>query len=176
MRIIKQDFDQIIDSLSPLEAGWMDDTAEAIMARICSVPMKSEYDRSDIAALIDAEDGTAFQVSKFCVGLFLGFSKDKLEVELADRLGAGGTGIKRYHSDRDTYLDVLEALGLRDAMTARSQPHPCRNGADPKGERSHLYPGAPAPVRQITPGASLHAHRYQPDHRTARRPVAPPWW
>jgi hypothetical protein len=124
MRIIKQDFDQIIDSLSPLEAGWMDDTAEAIMARICSVPMKSEYDRSDIAALIDAEDGTAFQVSKFCVGLFLGFSKDKLEVELADRLGAGGTGIKRYHNDRDTYLDVLEELGLRDAMTATVNARP----------------------------------------------------
>lgn len=124
MRVIQQDFDQIIDSLSPLEADWMDDTAEEIMDRFSAVPMKREYDRADIADLIDAENGTAFQVSKFCIGLFLGFSKDKLEVELTDRLGAGGTGIKRYQKDRDTYLDVLEELGLRDAMTATVNAKP----------------------------------------------------
>lgn len=118
MRIIQQQLDLIIDSLSPLEAEWMDGTAEAIMARIGTIPVKAEYDRADIAALIDAKTGDAFAVSKFCVGLFLGFSKDKLEVELQDRLGSGGTGIQRYQRDREWYLDVLEELGLRDAMTA----------------------------------------------------------
>ncbi|MEM7665064.1 MAG: hypothetical protein AAF250_04345 [Pseudomonadota bacterium] len=102
----------------------MDDTAEAIMERIRSVPMKAEYDRSDIASLIDAENGTDFQVAKFCVGLFLGFSKDKLEVELTDRLGNGGSGIKRFQSDRENYLDVLEELGLIDAMTATVNAKP----------------------------------------------------
>lgn len=118
MRVIQQGFSQIIDSLSALEADWMDNTAEAIMDRIRAVPMKTEYNRADIESLIDAGNGNDFQVSKFCVGLFLGFSKDKLEVELTDRLGPGGTGVKRYQKDREGYLDVLEELGLRDAMTA----------------------------------------------------------
>lgn len=118
MRLIQQQFDDIIGSLSPLEADWMDDMAEAIMDRIRAVPVKPEYDRDDIAALIDASDGNGFQVSRFCVGLFLGYSKDKLEGELKERLGSGGSGIKRFQTDRDAFLDVLEEMGLRDAMTA----------------------------------------------------------
>ncbi|MEL6216984.1 MAG: DpnII family type II restriction endonuclease [Pseudomonadota bacterium] len=124
MKPVQQDFAEIIDSLSALEADWMDDMAEAIMARIQAVPVKPEYGRDDIAALVDAKDGTGFQVSRFCVGLFLGFSKDKLEVELADRLGPGGIGIKRYQIDREKFLDVLEELGLRDAMTATVNRQP----------------------------------------------------
>jgi hypothetical protein len=124
MRVIRQDFDQIIDSLSPLEANWMDDTARAIMERIRAVLVKPEYGRADIDALLDARTGDEFQVSLFCVGLFLGFSKDKLAVELKDRLGDAGTGIQRYKKDRETYLDVLEELGLRDAMTAAVNTKP----------------------------------------------------
>lgn len=96
----------------------MDDMAEAIMARIEALPPKAEYGREDIAALIEANDGIDFQVSRFCVGLFLGYSKDKLEGELGERLGPGGIGIKRFQNDRERFLDVLEELGLRDAMTA----------------------------------------------------------
>lgn len=118
MKPVQQQFDAIIDSLSPLEADWMDDMAEAIMDRIGAVPVKAEYDRNDIAALIEASDGNGFTVSRFCVGLFLGYSKDKLEGELTERLGKGGIGIKRFQSDRERYLDVLEELGLRDMMTA----------------------------------------------------------
>lgn len=118
MKPVQQRFDEIIGSLSPLEADWMDDMAEAIMARIRAVPIKPEYDRDDIAALIEADDGKGFQVSRFCVGLFLGYSKDKLEGELKERLGNGGSGIKRFQTDRDAFLDVLEEMGLRDAMTA----------------------------------------------------------
>ena len=118
MRPVKQIFSDIIDSLSPLEADWMDDMAQDIMARINAVPMKPEYGRDDIAALVEASDGSGFEVSRFCVGLFLGYSKDKLHGELAEKLGPGGIGIKRFQSDRETYLDVLEEIGLRDAMTA----------------------------------------------------------
>ena len=76
MRPVQQQFDVIIQSLSPLEADWMDDMAEAIMERIQAVPVKDEYGREDIAALVEAKDGTGFTVSRFCVGLFLGYSKD----------------------------------------------------------------------------------------------------
>ncbi|MCV6547313.1 MAG: hypothetical protein OIF56_08550 [Cohaesibacter sp.] len=117
MQIIHQSLKQLLDSLSPLEANWMDSTAEAIMDRILTVPQKGSFDRSDITNLINAEDGEGFTVSKFCVGSFLGYSKDKLETELTSRLGPGGTGIKRYKSDPERYLDVLEEMGLIDAMT-----------------------------------------------------------
>jgi hypothetical protein len=115
---VHQGFEEIIDSLSPLDVDWMDDVAEAIMVRIRSVEIKPEYSREDIAALVEARSGREFEVSRFCVGLFLGFSKDKLEVELKERLGEGGTGIKRYQKNREKFLDVLEEMGLRDAMTA----------------------------------------------------------
>ena len=124
MRPVQQQFDVIIQSLSPLEADWMDDMAEAIMERIQAVPVKDEYGREDIAALVEAKDGTGFTVSRFCVGLFLGYSKDKLEVELKDRLGDGGSGLKRFQSDRETFLDVLEDMGLRAAMTAMVNREP----------------------------------------------------
>lgn len=124
MRVVHQKFEQIIEGLSPLEAGWMDDMAEAIMERIENVPFQPEYGRNDVEALVSASSGEEFQVSKFCVGLFLGYSKDKLEVELKDRLGSGGTGVKRFQTDKETFLDVLEDLGLRDAMTATVNTKP----------------------------------------------------
>ncbi|WP_199823724.1 DpnII family type II restriction endonuclease [Labrenzia sp. OB1] len=102
----------------------MDDVAQSIMDRISTVEIKSEYTREDIASLIEAKSGPEFVVSRFCVGLFLGYSKDKLEVELKDRLGPGGTGINRYNKDRETYLNTLEELGLRDAMTATVNAKP----------------------------------------------------
>ena len=117
MKIIHQSLEQILDNLSPLEANWMDPTAEAIMERIQTVPQKSGFGRSDITALIDADDGNGFTVSKFCVGSFLGYSKDKLETELTARLGPGGTGVKRYKAEPEKFLDVLEDMGLIDAMT-----------------------------------------------------------
>lgn len=124
MRITRQKFDAIIENLSPLEADWLDVTAEAILARIQAVPVKPEYGRAEIAALIEASTGREFQISLFCVGLFLGFSKDKLAVELRERLAPGGTGVRRFQKDRATYLDVLEELGLRDAMTATVNAKP----------------------------------------------------
>lgn len=124
MRVIRQALEEVIDRLSALEAEWMDDTSEAIMKRILDVPVKAEYGRDDIDRLVVGLSGDEFEVSLFCVGLFLGFSKDRLTVELKDRLGSGGTGIKRYQKDREFYLDVLEELGLRDAMTATINRNP----------------------------------------------------
>jgi len=136
MNFIRQDFDQIIGTLSALEADWMDDMAEAIMRRIRSVPVKEEYGRSDIEELINAQTGDDFAVSRFCIGLFLGFSKDRLEGELKERLGNGGIGVQRFNADRETYLDVLEELGLRDAMTATANAQPMWHDIHSKGATS----------------------------------------
>ena len=118
MQFVEQHRETLLANLSALDVDWMDKKAESIMERIKSVPEKKEYDRADIAALIDAETPDAFEVSLFCVGLFLGHSKDKMTVLLNDHLGPGGIGIKRYRADRQAFIDALEELGLRDAMTA----------------------------------------------------------
>jgi len=50
--------------------------------------------------------------------LFLDFSKDRLEVQLTNRLGHGGTGTKHFHSKPQIFLDALEDLDFPDGMTA----------------------------------------------------------
>lgn len=69
MRIIHQQLDEIISSLSLLGADWMDSTAKATMEPIKAVPIKEEYCRDNIVTLMAAEDGPGFWVAKFCVGL-----------------------------------------------------------------------------------------------------------
>lgn len=56
--------------------------------------------------------------------LIAGIELDDTAQALTDRLGAGGIGIQRYNKDRETYLNVLEELGLRDALTAAVNTKP----------------------------------------------------
>lgn len=117
MEIVTQQLEEIMNSLSSLEADWMDDTAKEIMERLQRIPVKSQYYNDDIDALMKVEDKSDFHAAKLCAGLFLGLSKDKFESELKERLGSGGTGIKRFKADPQASLDVLEDMGLCDAMT-----------------------------------------------------------
>lgn len=118
MRIITQQLDETMNSLSSLEADWMDDTAKAIMARLQTIPVKPQCHNNDIDALMKVEGKSDFHVAKLCAGLFLGLSKDKFESELKERLGSGrGIGIRRLKTDHQAFLDALEDMGLCDAMT-----------------------------------------------------------
>ncbi len=118
MQIVTQQLDEIMNSLSSLEADWMDDIAEAIVARLQIIPVKPQYRGDDIDALMSVENRSDFHAAKLCAGLFLGLSKDKFESELKERLGTGGTGIQRFKADHQAFLAVLEDMGLCDAMTA----------------------------------------------------------
>ena len=118
MKIVTQQLDEIMDSLSELEADWMDDAAKVIMARLQTIPVKPQYRGDDISALMNVENKFDFDAAKLCAGLFLGLSKDKFESELKKRRGPGGTGIKRFKADPQAFLDVLEDMGLCDAMAA----------------------------------------------------------
>src|SRR5690606_19059198 len=114
MKIVFQDLEDIRSKLSSLDVEWMDDTAISAIDKLKAIGIKPAFNNDDIAALLDDE----FEVGLLCVRLFLGLSKDTLESELRRLLGKGGMGIKRYASDRQTYLAVLENLGLSEAMTA----------------------------------------------------------
>lgn len=107
-----QSLEEVIDSLSPLAVDWMDDKAAEAIATLSEIPKKASYSRSDIEALLDDD----FERGLLCSRLFLALSKDSMEAELTRILGKGGIGVKRYKSDRATFISALESLQLREAM------------------------------------------------------------
>ena len=90
MKIVTQQLSEIMDNFSELEAAWMDDTAQVIMARLQTIPVKKQYRGDDISALMNVDNKFNFDAAKLCAGLFLGLSKDKFESELKRRLDSGG--------------------------------------------------------------------------------------
>lgn len=107
-----QTLKEVVDSLSPLDVDWMDDTAASAIARLTDMPKKESYGRSDVAMLLDGD----FDEGLLCARLFLALSKDSMEAELKRELGAGGIGVKRYKAQPDAFLDALHRLGLPEAM------------------------------------------------------------
>lgn len=103
----------LLDRLSPLPTEWEDDTATRTIAAIEAIPAKAAYAVGDIEALLDAD----FKLGILIARLFLGLSDDDMETALKEALGAGGTGVKRYGSDRTMFLNALVGLGLLNAMT-----------------------------------------------------------
>jgi hypothetical protein len=114
MQVIDQTLDDVVASLSPLTVEWMDDTAANAIAKLSAIPPKDYYGRADIAGLLEGN----FEEGILCCRLFLALSKDTMEGDLRRELGAGGIGLRRYQANREAFLDVLERLGLADAMTS----------------------------------------------------------
>jgi hypothetical protein len=114
MQVVDQTIEELVESLSPLSVEWMDDVAASAIAKLAAIEIKEAYDRKDIAALL--EDN--FDEGILCCRLFLALSKDTMEAELRRELGSGGIGVKRYQSDPDGFLAVLERLGLPSSMAA----------------------------------------------------------
>lgn len=114
MRVIDQTLEEILESLSPLDVEWMDETAANTIARLTALDHKLEYGRADIEFLF-ADD---FEEGLLCVRLFLGLSADQMRAALAAELGPGGSGRKRLDADRVGFLGALERLGLPAKMAA----------------------------------------------------------
>src|SRR5690606_5770785 len=83
-----------------------------VIARLENFPIKPSYDTADIELLL-SED---FETGTLIARLFLGLSKDAYEAELRGLLGAGGIGVKRFQSNTEEYVAVLEQLGLLGAI------------------------------------------------------------
>ncbi|MEZ5898515.1 MAG: DpnII family type II restriction endonuclease [Hyphomicrobiaceae bacterium] len=114
MQQIDQALDDIVESLSPLSVEWMDDVATKAIAKLATLEKKDAYTTEDVAQLVEED----FDEGILCCRLFLALSKDAMEAELRRELGAGGIGVKRFQTDRDAFLAVLDRLGLLDAMAA----------------------------------------------------------
>jgi len=115
MKRIRQSFEDIFDSLMPVEASWMDDHAESVIRLLKTIPDKKCYESKDLKALFDQDFNVAFTA----VRLFADLSKDEFVMQLKTQLGAaGGTGVKRYRADETDYLDALSNMGVLQKMGA----------------------------------------------------------
>jgi hypothetical protein len=120
MQVRLQTLEELVSSLSDLQVDWRDPVAHRIIDRLRVFPIKTSYERADVAALLD--DG--FDDGILLCRLFLGLSKDTFAAALRAELGGVGAGVTCYRSNREAFLDALDALGVRPAMAAESNRVP----------------------------------------------------
>ena len=116
MKRTRQTFEEIVTSLIPIEASWLDAHAEEVIKMIQSLPLKEHYDAGDVMSLLDEDFDTAFTV----IRLFLDQSKDEFILSLKESFEADGfnkgTGVTRYRKDKLSYVEILMKLGLTAKM------------------------------------------------------------
>lgn len=115
MKRIRQSFEDIVDSLMPVEASWLDEHAESVIAELKKLPDGRVPTEKDLILILDRD----FQVGITLLRLFLDLSKDEFTALLKDRFpDRGGVGITRYRSDPAAYIEALEKFGLFEKMEA----------------------------------------------------------
>ena len=102
MKFVKQTLDLILQNVSSLDVDWKDDIAKRVIARIEGIPRKDDYEQRDVLELFSGDFDDGLLICR----LFLGMSKDTFLVVLADALGPGGQGVKRYTNHRNQYVEA----------------------------------------------------------------------
>lgn len=112
MRPLQQNLDEIVASLTEIDAEWLDATASKIITLLTELVDQRAFGRETLAELLDKDFDSGLTI----IRLALDISKDRLETILPTALGVGGSGVKRYRLDRERFLDALEGLGATAAM------------------------------------------------------------
>lgn len=112
MKRQRQKLDDIVSSLTPVDANWLDEHASDCIQLLRQIPEKKSYNHKDITKLLSNDFVTASTV----IRLFLDLSKDETTIRLKDKLGEGGIGIKRFQKEPENYVDALCHLGLPQKM------------------------------------------------------------
>ena len=123
MKRQRQSLEELLGHLSPVDTGWQDAHAEAVIQRLNSIQRKPSYSRDDLARLLG--DPTLkgklrtehFNEGLTTVRLFLDMSKDEFKAALRDRLGPG-IGITRLRQDPERIYSALEDLNILGRMAA----------------------------------------------------------
>lgn len=122
MKRNRQSLDEILEHLSPVDTGWQDAHAEAVIQRLNRIPKKDSYSREDLAMLLDGSGRKEavkpreyFREGMTAIGLFLDMSKDEFTAKLKDLIGPG-IGITRLKENPDQFYEALEALGTLTRM------------------------------------------------------------
>jgi len=84
MKRYRQALDELLKELSPVQTGWLDEHAEAVIGRLKQLKRKRDYTRADLVDLLQPENlpTTAaikghFDAGLTVVRLFLDLSKDE---------------------------------------------------------------------------------------------------
>lgn len=126
MRRKRQRLEDILQSLAPIEASWLDPFALEVVRRFERIPAKEKYGIAEIESILEPpteirdsslSPSEHFEVGLTVVRLFLDMSRDEFQVALRSALGPG-IGIKRFHSDRAAYISAIVGLGLPARMIA----------------------------------------------------------
>lgn len=111
---VRQTFEELLDSLLPVEATWLDQHAEDVISTLKQIPGKKKFSAKDVRQLFDSDFNVGFTV----VRLFLDMSKDEFEPALRGHLESScGHKVTRYREDRSSYVEALIKMGLLDKMT-----------------------------------------------------------
>lgn len=118
MKRYRQTLDEILSSLLPVEASWMDGHAEKVIEMILSIPRQDVYSVGDLITLFDRD----FETASTIVRLFLDLSKDEYTLTLkeivADESRTKGTGVTLYRADKEEYVRRLSNVGLLEKIAA----------------------------------------------------------
>jgi len=155
---VRQTLEEILSVLSVVESSWQDSHSEAVIQTISAIPKKDGYTTRDIELILDRD----FKAGLTAIRLTLDMSKDEFVAALKLELGEGGSGIKRFQSEREQFLTALGRLGvLRMFKQVANTPVSWRDilverlktgrGSAIKGQRRgrHLEEFAEAIVRQV---------------------------
>ena len=123
MEAVDQCLDEILDSLSPLRVDWKDETAERVIAKLQSFPVKPRYTAQEVASLLASDFDDGILICR----LFLGLSKDAMQSELRSVLGEGGIGAKSFQDDPDGFVPALASLGLLEMIKREVNREPSWN-------------------------------------------------
>jgi hypothetical protein len=119
MKRHRQTLQEILEQLSPVEASWRDDHADAVIRWLEGLPPKPVYTREDLTGMfnLDTTSRREFDAALTVVRLFLDLSKDEFTAELRDRMGKGN-GIKKALTNPDLFFGAMEEMGLLENMAA----------------------------------------------------------
>ena len=106
MQRYRQNVDELIATLSPIEASWKDEHAETVTSVIASIPEKSAYCRADIVPILEHD----FDAGLTAIRLILDMSKDELGI--AVRVVSVSRDSTRIYTRMSTHSNSL-ALSLR---------------------------------------------------------------
>lgn len=114
MKRYRQTLEELISLLSPVDTTWMDNHSAAVVTMLADLPVRDDYTRDDVNALLDAD----FDVGITMLRLVLGMSKDEFQLHMTEHLdGPGGSGVTRFRKQNTAFLDALDRLGIREALS-----------------------------------------------------------
>jgi hypothetical protein len=104
--------EDIVASLAPVESSWKDEHSEAVIRCVDSIVPKPSYSRRDLGRILHGD----FEAGLTTCRLLIAMPKDEFLLALKKSLKGGGTGIKRFRTDREAFLSALVSLGVTQAL------------------------------------------------------------